>query len=579
MANLKVGSSGSDVEKLQQALIKAGYDVGKAGADGVYGSKTAAAVKQYQKDNGLAVDGIAGNNTMGSLYSTPGLTSLAKGGVLGAQIAAGNTKANSVTAANQGLKAMATGAVTGAKTAAGANNAKAVTAANQGLKSLAQGSVASAQVAAGAPVTAINTQSKKDKDPIKEVNLDETETGSPKTEIKEPAEEEPVAGTPNVEVPSFSYNPYAQSDIVQEAWDVLNQHNASAPTYSSQWQAQIQEYLNKIMNRDPFSYNFNDDALYQQYKDIYTQMGLMAMMDTMGQASAMTGGYGNSYAQTVGQQAYNQQLSQLNDVLPELYQMAYDRYAYEGDQLYQQYGLLMDQENMDYNRYMDKYNQWANTRDYLAGQYNTLYEQDYNTWLDKTGMDWDKYVMDYEIGRDQVGDQKDSRDWLAGMISSTGYDPSDEQLAAAGMTRGEADALRNTYTTSGGNDNGNNPSGYDNGTLTPAKVRKLQEVLGVTVDGKWGENSSSAAGGMTADEAWKAYQNGTLKTNDQANDTVNSYGLTQSRSDEIYAWLEKALTNPNIGPSFDPVKLINGSGFLTSDAERNFAKELLSVLN
>lgn len=491
MANLKVGSSGSDVEKLQQALIKAGYDVGKTGADGVYGSKTAAAVKQYQKDNGLAVDGIAGNNTMGSLYSTPGLTSLAKGGVLGAQIAAGNTKANSVTAANQGLKAMATGAVTGAKTAAGANNAKAVTAANQGLKSLAQGSVASAQIAAGAPVTANNVQSGKGKDPIKEVNLDETETGAPKAEIKESAEEEPVAGTPNVEVPSFSYNPYAQSDIVQEANALLQQQNAARPgAYQSQWQAQIQEYLNKIMNRDPFSYNFNDDALYQQYKDIYTQMGLMAMMDTMGQASAMTGGYGNSYAQTVGQQAYNQQLSQLNNVLPELYQMAFDRYAYEGDQMMSQYGMLMDQENMDYNRYMDSYNQWANERDYLAGRYDTLYQQDYNQYRDGYDKAWNEYVMQYQQGRDQVSDQQ----WQ--------YEQDENKRR---YEEGKTDG-----TSSGNTGNNTNTSDYDNGKLTTSQVKMIQEALGVTADGKWGDESFKAAGNLTADEALKAYQRGEL---------------------------------------------------------------------
>ena len=70
MANLKYGSSGSEVEKLQNALIDAGYDVGSTGADGVFGNNTAAAVKQYQKDNGLTVDGIAGKNTLGALYST-----------------------------------------------------------------------------------------------------------------------------------------------------------------------------------------------------------------------------------------------------------------------------------------------------------------------------------------------------------------------------------------------------------------------------------------------------------------------------------------------------------------------------
>ena len=71
---LRNGSTGSDVKKLQQALIDAGYDVGSSGADGIYGAKTKAAVTAYQKANGLSVDGIAGNQTLGSLYATPTTT-------------------------------------------------------------------------------------------------------------------------------------------------------------------------------------------------------------------------------------------------------------------------------------------------------------------------------------------------------------------------------------------------------------------------------------------------------------------------------------------------------------------------
>ena len=47
--------------------------------------------------------------------------------------------------------------------------------------------------------------------------------------------------------------------------------------------------------------------------------------------------------------------------------------------------------------------------------------------------------------------------------------------------------------------------GYNNGSLTTAQVMQLQEKLGVTADGKWGSKSSTAAGGLTADEAWAKY--------------------------------------------------------------------------
>lgn len=68
MANLSYGSKGSEVKKLQEELNKQGY---KLDVDGIYGAKTQAAVKDYQKSSGLAVDGIAGVQTTGALYKTP----------------------------------------------------------------------------------------------------------------------------------------------------------------------------------------------------------------------------------------------------------------------------------------------------------------------------------------------------------------------------------------------------------------------------------------------------------------------------------------------------------------------------
>lgn len=64
MANLAYGSSGSDVRALQEALRRAGYNIA---ADGVYGAETRNAVRQYQSAQGLGVDGIAGQQTFGSL--------------------------------------------------------------------------------------------------------------------------------------------------------------------------------------------------------------------------------------------------------------------------------------------------------------------------------------------------------------------------------------------------------------------------------------------------------------------------------------------------------------------------------
>lgn len=65
--NLRRGSKGADVTKLQTALNALGYDCGTA--DGIFGAKTEAAVRAFQADNGLVVDGIAGKATQKALYA------------------------------------------------------------------------------------------------------------------------------------------------------------------------------------------------------------------------------------------------------------------------------------------------------------------------------------------------------------------------------------------------------------------------------------------------------------------------------------------------------------------------------
>lgn len=111
-----------------------------------------------------------------------------------------------------------------------------------------------------------------------------------------------------------------------------------------------EEVLDAYINRPDFQYDVNGDALYRHYKDRYTQLGQTAMQDTMGQAAALTGGYGSSYAQNVGQQAYQGYMQQLGDVVPALYRLAYDRYRDKGETLYKTYQSLADQEQETANR-------------------------------------------------------------------------------------------------------------------------------------------------------------------------------------------------------------------------------------
>ena len=110
-------------------------------------------------------------------------------------------------------------------------------------------------------------------------------------------------------------------------------------TGNQPYMEQLNALYDQIMNRKPFQYDLNGDLLYRQMADQYTQLGQQASRDAMGQAAALTGGYGNSYAQQVGNQTYQQYLTALNQNIPDLYDRAYQAYANEGDNLLQQYEI------------------------------------------------------------------------------------------------------------------------------------------------------------------------------------------------------------------------------------------------
>lgn len=177
---------------------------------------------------------------------------------------------------------------------------------------------------------------------------------------------------------------YEHSDAVRQAKTALDDHTAGKPgDYQSRWQSQIDGVIDEILNRKDFSYDLNGDALYQQYKDRYVNQGQLAMHDAMGQAASLTGGYGNSYAQTVGQQAYQGYLQGLNDRIPQLYQLALERYNQQGQDLYSRYSMLGTQEQQDYGRYQDSLSDWNTERAWLTDQYNTERGFDYGQYRDQ----------------------------------------------------------------------------------------------------------------------------------------------------------------------------------------------------
>ena len=125
---------------------------------------------------------------------------------------------------------------------------------------------------------------------------------------------------------------------------------------SNRWYQYAQQMYQQLQDRGPFQFDLDGNALYQQYRDQYMNNGRLAMQDSMGQAAGLTGGYGSSYSQAVGNQAYNNELAKLNDKVPEIYEL--ERAAYDRDtqDMYDRWNLansMYNQELADW-RYNDE---------------------------------------------------------------------------------------------------------------------------------------------------------------------------------------------------------------------------------
>jgi len=266
---------------------------------------------------------------------------------------------------------------------------------------------------------------------------------------------------------------YKPSQNVQNAQQQLTQVQTVKPTaYTSPYAQQLEGIYQQIVNRKPFNYDLNGDMLYQQAKDQYVQGGRQAMMDTTGQASALTGGYGNSWAATAGNQAYQQYLLQLNAIVPDLYDRAAARYDQAGADLYNQYGMLLDKDNTAYGRYQDALAQWNTDYSNAQNAYLNAYNQDYGAYQDALSF-WQQQAAaenaDYWAGRNEEyadywanRNEENSNYWAtrnqayntAMQMLANGQMPSADLLAAAGISQVDAQSMMPAQKTSGGGSSG-----------------------------------------------------------------------------------------------------------------------------
>ena len=178
----------------------------------------------------------------------------------------------------------------------------------------------------------------------------------------------------DAEAKAAEYNTHNESQAVKDSRNKMtdyetNNNPGAWDADANGWQ-DVLNSQNAWLNREKFSYDLNGDALYQQYKDKFINQGRLAMADTIGQASAMTGGHGSSYAVTAGNQAYQSHLQNLNDIVPQLYQMALDKYNQEGQDLKDAYSMLNNTYQTKYGEHRDNVSDYNTTLARLTDAYN-----------------------------------------------------------------------------------------------------------------------------------------------------------------------------------------------------------------
>jgi len=178
----------------------------------------------------------------------------------------------------------------------------------------------------------------------------------------------------------LSSGPTASADTTKYSSEIDAQKANKPADYVSPYSQQITDLYNKILNYGDFSYDVNGDALYQQYKDQYTNLGKQSMIDTQGQAAGLTGGYGSSYSQSVGQQAYDAYLQKLNDEVPELYSQAYTQYENGLSNLKDDLSMSNTLDTSAYNKYRDTVTDWQTELSNLYNLYENSTSNDTSVW-------------------------------------------------------------------------------------------------------------------------------------------------------------------------------------------------------
>jgi len=197
--------------------------------------------------------------------------------------------------------------------------------------------------------------------------------------------------------------PFSASSAYTEAMNYTNALLEKLSSGRTSYTDQIKDMMSQIQNRDKFSYDVDNDTLFQQALASAMGSGKQAMQDTIGQASALTGGYGSTYATSAGNQAYNAYIEDAYNNLPEYYQMAMEAYQMEGQDMYNQLAMLNDADASEYQRMYDSWNaNFSNAQQMYAQEYGAWQDSVNNAYnsanlqLKQQGMAYDQAYNNYQ---------------------------------------------------------------------------------------------------------------------------------------------------------------------------------------
>lgn len=225
------------------------------------------------------------------------------------------------------------------------------------------------------------------------------------------------------------YADYTADQKVTDTYNRLQETIRNRPgAFSSVWDDKLADTYDQLVNGEKFNYNFNEDALYRMYSQEYRKRGKDASRDVLGQAAALTGGYNNSYAQSVAQQRYQDYLLQLNDIIPDLQNAAYQRYLADRSDLKDQFNMAQQLRSNEYNAYRDTVSDWQMDRSFDLSSYQDERNFDRNAYQQDRAY-WQQEYWNQRNAEQSNASTQDTTNWQDSLSHTDYWEESDSDTS------------------------------------------------------------------------------------------------------------------------------------------------------